>query len=201
MVRVSKVKTRELRRGWMKWALLPLAFFSVLFFDAWLNIQMRYKDYDLSKLSETRFSLETQLADQESRLAQFRGKSLQSIEAKELGLRSPEINQVHTIAYREVEKRISVMHLEGFQTAQTAPVIKSVLLAEPALPENLNTPAAPLENSLSPAATDDPSVAAPALIVKNENPLPAAPDVPAEHVRQADPDLDFFSVEDMITAL
>lgn len=201
MVRVSKVKKRELHRGWMKWAVLPVVFFAVLFVDAWLNIQMRYKDYELSKLSETKFALENQLTEQESRLAQFRGKTLQMEEASKLEMSGPEINQIHTIAYRPVKKRIPPMHLEGFQTAQSAPVIKSVLLAEPVLPEALSTPAVPSAGSLSPAVAETAVTAAPALIVKNENPLPADPDTPAEQERLADPDLDFFSVKDMITAL
>ena len=201
MVRVSKVKKRELLRGWMKWAILPVVFFTVLFVDAWLNIQMRYKDYELSKLSETKFALENQLNEQESRLAQFRGSTLQISRAEGLGLRGPEINQIHTIDYREVKKRIRPMHLEGFQTAQTAPVIKSILLAEPAPLETLSTPAALVEGSLSPAMVENAATEAPALIVKNENPLPADLDAPTEHDQQMDPDLDFFSVEDMMTAL
>lgn len=200
MVRVNRVRKRELLRGWMKWALLPMIFFTVLFFDAWLNIQMRYKDYEVSALSEKKFALESQLSEQESRLAQFRGKGLQSDEADALGLRRPEINQFHPVKHREVQKRIPLMHMEGFETARTAPNITSVNLANTTPAENLEILSAPIEGGLVVAA-EDPSAAAPALIVKNENPLPSDSDNRAEDMPHADPDLDFFSVEDMMTSL
>lgn len=204
MTHISRVKKRELLTGWMKWTLLPLAFFLVLFIDAWLNIQIREKDYELSELSNEKFKLEAELTEQSSKLANLRGATMQFSEAEKMGLKDPGIHQFHLVAYREVQKRIPMMRMNEFETAQTAPVIKSVTLAETTPADAVEIPAVPPADGLSLAETGAMAASGPELIVKNTNPIPGSLEEPEAldgHATIADPDLDYLTVEDMMAEL
>lgn len=205
MVRVSRSKRRLLLKGWIKWAALPIIPFCVLFVDTWLNIQVRINDYELSTLSEEQRDLEAALTAEISRLAQLRGINDVIAKATQMGLVAPEINQFQTIAYREIKKTIPMMLMDGFETAQVAPSITTIKLAETkelesSAPEVVDTAGEALSlaqaqktaDPAAPMANNDAASLSEALSASREQASLTAP---------ADPDLHLLTVEDMLTAL
>ncbi|NLV46895.1 MAG: hypothetical protein GXY07_20635 [Candidatus Hydrogenedentes bacterium] len=205
MVRVSRSKRRLLLKGWIKWAALPIIPFCVLFVDTWLNIQVRINDYALSTLSEEQRDLEAALTTEISRLAQLRGINDVIAKATQMGLVAPEINQFQTIAYREIKKTIPLMLMDGFETAQVAPAITTIKLAETkefesSAPEVVDTAGEALSLAQAqktavpavPMANNDAASLSEALSASREQASLTGPE---------DPDLHLLTVEDMLTAL
>lgn len=112
MRRISRMERRKILNGWMGWALLPLIPFLVLFVDAWLNVQIRQKDYELMQLDLQKRSLDGELQRQMSLLTQRKHKEYIEGKAKELGLQSPGIQQFQMVQYRDVPRRAPVMRME-----------------------------------------------------------------------------------------
>jgi hypothetical protein len=205
MVRVSRSKRRLLLKGWIKWAALPIIPFCVLFVDTWLNIQVRINDYALSTLSEEQRDLEAALTTEISRLAQLRGINDVIAKATQMGLVAPEINQFQTIAYREIKKTIPLMLMDGFETAQVAPAITTIKLAETkefesSAPEVVDTAGEAL--SLAQAQ----KTAVPAVPMANNDAASLSEALSASREQASltgpkDPDLHLLTVEDMLTAL
>lgn len=207
MVRVSRSKRRLLLKGWIKWAALPIIPFSVLFIDTWLNIQVRINDYELSTLSEEQRNLEASLTTEISRLAKLRGINDVIVKATQMGLIAPEINQFQAIAYREIKKTIPLMLMDDFETAQVAPAITTIKLAETvALDASVSTPAVVDTTEAELSLAQAQKVPEPAVAMVN-NDAASLPETLSASREQAsptlleDPDLHLLTVEDMLTAL
>ena len=65
-------------RGWFMWSLLLAPIFGVLFFDTYLNVEIRRDDYRLSEINKTRAVLIEKLEK-----AQLREESLRAVTASE----------------------------------------------------------------------------------------------------------------------
>ena len=111
MRRMNRIERREILNSWIKWALLPIIFFSVLFFDAWLNIQIRYKDYELSRLSAERRALDAELDMTRAWEARLSGIEHLTVMAEALRLSPPTTQQFEAVAYRETPRRMPVTPL------------------------------------------------------------------------------------------
>ena len=111
MRRISRIERRSLLTGWIKWALLPAIPFSVFFFDAWLNVQVRNKDYELSQLNAVRRELNLELDSVHSKEARISGVEHLSEMAGILQLASPGPQQFKTVSYQESSRQIPVMNL------------------------------------------------------------------------------------------
>ncbi|MCK5862748.1 MAG: hypothetical protein KAH38_09700 [Candidatus Hydrogenedentes bacterium] len=121
----NRIERRRLLCGWWKWALLPVLLFSVFFFDAWLNIQNRYKDYELSRLSVIRRKLNVEwdvIRAEEARISGIKNLSEMAVT---LQLESPEPHQFRTIICRDLSRCMPVMNLAA----------KAVPFSHPALAE------------------------------------------------------------------
>lgn len=135
MTELSRIRRRQLYAGWIKWTLVPVIFFSALYIDGWVNVKKQIRDYKIENLYDESCALKSQLSVLTSRLAQLRNIDRLTAEAEKMGLLDPTAHQFHTIAYREIRKRIPVMPMNRFQTAQSAPAITSVELERPGLSE------------------------------------------------------------------
>lgn len=111
MRRLSRIERRSLLTGWIKWALLPAIPFCVFFFDAWLNVQVRNKDYELSQLNEVRRKLNTELDMMRAKEASLSGVEHLTEMAAQLELSSPSPQQFRSVSFPETSRRIPVMNL------------------------------------------------------------------------------------------
>jgi len=171
MRRLSRIERRSLLTGWIKWALLPAIPFCVLFFDAWLNVQVRYKDYELSQLNEQRRKLDTELDMVRAQEASLIGVEQLTEKATQLEMASPNPQQFKTVSCPAVTRRIPVMNLASAQETDNQPVVinlqptaqialasKPALSPAPAAPESIaatqdaNKPDAPTDVNAQPAA-------------------------------------------------
>lgn len=210
MLQVSRIERRNLLTGWIKWALLPAIPFSVLFFDAWLNVQIRHKDYELSQLNSARRELNAAMDATRAYEAAILGVDNLSVMAEKMHLASPGSQQFKTVAYREVPRRISVMNLA--QNNAT-----SALVAIDLVERKVETVSAPLAPKPEDAVVAD-AVWTPAPIEPPQEPvvttamhIEAAPHPDAapaqghpEVVSQLyyeDPELSLLTVEDMLGRL
>ncbi len=123
MRRVNRIERREILNGWIKWALLPIIFFSALFFDAWLNIQIRYKDYELSRLSVERRALDAELDMARAREARLSGIEHLTVMAESLRLSPPTTQQFQAVAYREAPQRMPVTPLAAADINMVSPAV------------------------------------------------------------------------------
>lgn len=111
----NKKKRRLVLPRWKMWMLLPLGLFSVFFVDAWLNIQHQLNDYELSKLNVKHRQLEMELAEQTALLAEMKKTERLLEEAEKRGMRSPEMYQFQSVAYRELPRRMPLMVLNAVE--------------------------------------------------------------------------------------
>jgi len=111
MRRISRIERRSLLTGWIKWALLPAIPFCVFFFDAWLNVQVRSKDYEQSQLYEVRRRLNTELDMVRAKEAGLSGVEHLTEMAAQLELSPPSPQQFRTVSVPETSRRIPVMNL------------------------------------------------------------------------------------------
>ena len=123
MRRISRIERRSLLTGWIKWALLPAIPFSIFFFDAWLNVQVRYKDYELSQLNAARRELNVELDNVRASEARISGVEHLTEMAERLQLASPGSQQFKTVAYQETVRRIPVMNLAQEVAPSSHPII------------------------------------------------------------------------------
>ena len=208
MNRISRIKRRQLLNGWIKWTILPMILFGVFFFDAWLNIQIRLKDYELAGLNTEARQLESSLATQTSRLAQLRGIENLTMEAQRMRLSAPDIHQFHAIAYREVPKRLSVMRLNTFELAQTAPPMRTLELCPPEIQESRAEELQVADNKPYMAPIDPVFNSDYPVMVTYSEPLPlrektvlSGTPKTADPRLQDDPDLSLLTIEDMLAKL
>lgn len=174
MRRISRIERRSLLTGWIKWALLPAIPFSVFFFDAWLNVQVRYKDYELSQLNAVRRELNVELDSVRSKEARISGVEHLSEKAAELQLASPGPQQFKTVSYQEMFRQIPVMNLAQVEAPSTHPTIinleekAQVALAKKITPEPAVAPVVaanpPISENVAPVGD---VVAQPAVITQN----------------------------------
>lgn len=161
MRRLSRIERRSLLTGWIKWALLPAIPFCVLFFDAWLNVQVRYKDYELSQLNEQRRKLDTELDMVRAQEASLIGVEQLTEKATQLEMASPNPQQFKTVSCPAVTRRIPVMNLASAQETDSYTVVVNLqptnqiaLASKPIISPAPAAPAAPV-TSESVAATQD----------------------------------------------
>ncbi len=183
MRRISRLERRNILNGWIKWSLLPALLFSVLFFDAWLNVRIRHKDYTLSQLNAERRELHQQLHEAGAEAARLNGVEHLAVMAQEFGLASPSTQQFEAVAYREAPRRLRATEPVMAVMAAPAPVAIALNSSAP-------TPAPPMPL---------PEVAA-------ANPVPPeniARDAASSEVglEQADPELSILTLDHMLGKL
>lgn len=205
MVRVSRIKRRLLFTGWIKWTVLPVIPFCVLFFDVWLNIQVRVNGYESSTLNKEQRDLEAAMNVEVSRMAQLRGVNDISSKAEQMGLSAPEVNQFYTVAYREIKSVIPLMQTDIFETAQVAPTITTIkLTGTDTAAETVSPPFDGSGAGLSLALAQNTTETA---VLATETGAASANNAQGALLEQAssstpeDPDLDLLTEEDMLTAL
>ncbi len=151
MRRLSRIERRSLLSGWIKWALLPMIPFCVFFFDAWLNVQIRNKDYELSQLNEVRRKLDAALDEAHAQEARLSGVEHLTEMATQLELAPPAPQQFQNVTYCEAPRRIPVMNLASATDTTGHPIVinlkasNSVALAEETVPVSVG---AAVENSI-----------------------------------------------------
>ncbi len=207
MRRISRIERRRLLTGWIKWALLPALPFCVLFFDAWLNIQVRYKDYELNQLNVERRQLNEELDMARTREASLSGVDHLTVMAEKLALSPPRSQPFTTIAYREVPRRIPVMNLAQVQSGSSRPEFVNFVSPMPNAPTSesipyphgapLLAPLTPPEETITLGATSPGTPAAPAEQNKSESMQPYSN---ASYIYE-DTDMSLLTVEDMLTSL
>lgn len=96
---ISRQRRRAALYGWIKW--MPvLAFpFSLMFFDAWLNIETRNNDYAVGRLSGQVRSLTGELEHMRVLRAQQENLGDLGAKAPNIGLVEPNPNQVVTVRW------------------------------------------------------------------------------------------------------
>lgn len=152
MRRLSRIERRSLLSGWIKWALLPMIPFCVFFCDAWLNVQIRNKDYELSQLNDVRRKLEAALDEAHAQEARLSGVEHLTEMALELELSPPAPQQFRTVTYCEAPRRIPVMNLAAATDTASHPIVinleasNSVALAQETAPVSAMAAA---ENSIT----------------------------------------------------
>lgn len=102
MRRLSKRARRQALYGWLKWTPILALVFSVMFFDAWLNIRTRNNDYEFARVSKEIRALYTDLGD--ARVKRADGESLPQLASlvPDMGLVKPEPNQVQALYHSGV---------------------------------------------------------------------------------------------------
>ena len=98
-----KRQTQRARRhalyGWVKWIPVLALIFSVLLFDAWLNIQKRQSDYILNALNTERRTLDMESDKVDAQAALNRNLNDLAKVQEELGMQAPAPGQIETIEY------------------------------------------------------------------------------------------------------
>ncbi|HDP34562.1 MAG TPA: hypothetical protein ENN29_05575 [Candidatus Hydrogenedentes bacterium] len=210
MHRISRIERRSLLTGWIKWALLPMIPFSILFFDAWLNIQVRYKDYELGRLNAVRRELNEELDVVRAKEASLSGVEHLTVMAEQMELASPKPQQFRVIAYRETPRRIPVMNLAQKEMPPLQPVVISLegssdaSVAASARRMNPGDKSASMqigapqhEDAPAPASASLDDTAAPVY----GNTMARQPLSPMQDIYSEDSELSLLSVEDMLGRL
>jgi hypothetical protein len=96
---MSKPDRRQAFYGWVRWTPVLGLVFSVLFFDAWVNIETRKSDYRLGELSGKARELEAQLDAVRVRTASAQTIDALAEAAPALGLAEALPEQFETIIY------------------------------------------------------------------------------------------------------
>lgn len=155
MRRISRIERRSLVTGWIKWALLPAIPFSVFFFDAWLNIQVRHKDYELSQLNEVRRQLNEELDTVHAKEARLSGVEHLTEMASQLDLLPPSPQQFRSVSFPETSRRIPVMSLASAPDPPAPPIRINLEEAAPvALARNIPAVSAETPAAVSTVALD-----------------------------------------------
>lgn len=196
MRRMHRIERREILNGWIKWAILPMIPFSVLFFDAWLNIQIRYKDYELSQLSAERRALDGDLDLIRAQEARQSGVEQLTRMAEQLQLAPPDTQQFRSVAFREVQRRVPVMSRAATEIPATQPA--AIQLGEAALVTVAkNTPVAPQASGQSNVAPGE------VLLTPVSPPMFLQHETPIQDVwpQNEDDELSILTIEDMLGKL
>lgn len=99
MKRQTQRAKRHALYGWVKWFPVLALIFSILFFDAWLNIQKRKTDYVLGRLNNDLRDLIAETDKVEAQAAVNRNLDDLALVQEELGMQLPEPGQIETIEY------------------------------------------------------------------------------------------------------
>ncbi|HNZ48815.1 MAG TPA: hypothetical protein PLZ53_05890 [Candidatus Hydrogenedentes bacterium] len=155
--------------------------FSLLFIDAYFNIQRRNNDYEIGRLGARRRALEDELTQQNSLLSQVKPKEFMEKKAEELGLQNPDVYQFQVVQYREVPRKAPILRLDNLQRPLEGlnPPVKRIEMAN--RPELEAAPAIPVQTVPAVEAVELKTVPAPAEV--------------------EDPELSFMSVGDMLASL
>lgn len=185
MHRTSTKNQRRALWGWIKWAPVVAIPFSVLFFHAWLNVQILRADYVLRELSSKARELDDQLAHTDVAGSIHEAPEILAERAELLDFVPPGPGQREAIPYdpavldRFPEDSVFEMaRLDGApDTAPAAPESRSNrTTAEPAYGEN-----APLQDADTEADANRPDSAAAPVRLEIESPLEPTvqPEAPA----------------------
>jgi len=156
---ISRQRQRAALYGWIKW--MPvLAFpFSLMFFDAWLNIETRNNDYAVGRLSSQVRTLTSELEHVRVLRAQQENLGDLGAKAPNIGLVEPNPNQVVTVRWdgqwreRAPQAPFALARAQGTIDAGTA---STPVQAE-------STPQHPMSNPVPAPSLPDAAGAAPAL--------------------------------------
>jgi hypothetical protein len=192
MRRLSRIERRSLLSGWIKWALLPMIPFCVFFFDAWLNVQIRNKDYELSQLNEVRRKLDAALDDVHAQEARLSGVEHLTEMAAQLELSPPGPQQFKNVTYCEAPRRIPVMNLAAATDTASHPVIINLVASNLAGLTRQETPVAVA------AAVTTAMPQAQVLLGADNVPVPSG--VPVQTAAMPQEDME-FGLEDLLGKL
>lgn len=189
MPNFCKASERQCVCSWILRICCLAVFFSTLFYEAHLNIQIRKNDYELIELNHQRNALKAELLQVNSALAQVKPKDFMDVKAEELGLQSPDVQQYQLVQYREVPRRAPALRLEHLQIAPgpgtpVVPASRMEMALRPGTEELPPAPAAPLrpQTAIAPVALPESAL-------------------PAQALEAEDPELSFMAVSDMLASL
>ncbi len=94
---LSQPIMRTIFKGRMKWALLVIVPFSVLFTETWFNTEMIRKDYKVYDLTKQCKELAEELDALKIEQARLENMDRMDVEAPDLGLVAPGPNQIKEI--------------------------------------------------------------------------------------------------------
>ncbi|HPO13049.1 MAG TPA: hypothetical protein PLI09_06355 [Candidatus Hydrogenedentes bacterium] len=168
---ISRHRQRAALYGWIKWIPVLGIPFSLMFFDAWLNIATRNNDYDFARLSNQVRTLTGEL--EKARAQKAENENLEDLAAKapNLGLVEPGPNQIITMRWdgkwreRPGEIPFALARAQGTIDTMaaipaTGPVPLVIPAPDPAASGAANIPLASPPVSPSPeAVTETPSIA------------------------------------------
>lgn len=100
----------------IKWAPLLILPFSVLFFETWLNVQMRRNDFELYDISKYTSQLQQEIEDLKVQEAQLGSLDRIGVKAPDLGLIEASPAQIETVYYVPEE-----MRSQPYDVARAAP--------------------------------------------------------------------------------
>ena len=141
MRRLSNRAQQHALYGWIKWAIILVLMFSILFFDAWMNIQTRNNDYQFARLSKKIRELCTEMsAVRVEKVDQERVGRLSSL-APDMGLVTPNPNQVQPVYYdgameqRKARAPMAVARVQQQEPAEVTLATSLTTSATAPLPE------------------------------------------------------------------
>ena len=174
---------RDAFRGWWKWTPVLAVWFSVLFFDAWLNHARLANDYQYFNLLQEHRKLAAELRAIQVDQASLEALDRLDLQAEALGLGEPRPEQIQTISYTPVAETVS--REDPFMLAR---LVQPMYTAEPEAVAPAMPAPAPIEtvNQAVTAPlpmTEQETLAAEAIAVAAE-PAPAAP---KEEASSSDP--------------
>ncbi len=162
MQRLSTRSRRQALYGWLKWMPILALLFSVMFFDAWLNIRTRNNDYRFARLSKQIRELCADLGNVRVQRADKESYPELASLAPDMGLVKPEPKQVtavyHDGAFRERVAQAPIV-MARTVVKEMAPASTADHAAVPELPVQLaaQPPAspAPVSDALSSEANEE----------------------------------------------
>ncbi len=141
---ISRQRQRAALYGWIKWTPVLAFPFSLMFFDAWLNIETRNNDYAVGRLSSQVRSLTSELEHVRVLRAQQENLGDLGAKAPNIGLVEPNPNQVVTVRWdgqwreRAPQAPFALARAQGTIDAGTAaaPVQPLIAPKAPVQPES-----------------------------------------------------------------
>lgn len=135
MQRISRIEKRKIAKGWYKWIFVPLILFAAFSLDGWLNVQALQQDLQISTFDQQRRRLEKKLHEMLAEETMLLGIDHLNQMAEHMGFGPPALQQVETLAYREIPRRIPVLDVQpepGFRV-----IILNPEPVSPAIPEEI----------------------------------------------------------------
>lgn len=103
-------KMKKMRRralfGWVWWAIVIAPVFGVLFFETWINAEIRRLDYHITRVERETRALESELDQLRVKEARLQSFNRLAQTAPDFGLRPANPDQIQTILYDPVNDQI-----------------------------------------------------------------------------------------------